>query len=203
MEKEEIINALVLLYHRRLKALLGYQDESSTRELVKLMFDCAAEIEITENKQRCYKEQTLTDIAKVLQCNPNDKLSLLEGKNAINDLTLRLEGYYMYVMHRFWPETRENQPDDCRAFLGKRFNEATLSWTKERNNSPIVKIQIRASHIRNEKAHLRADYTSKCHRYSLLCVYDILLTYLLYTFYYQTFAECEQNKLKEELHENK
>lgn len=207
MEKEEIIDILVLLYHRRLKALLPYQDESSTRELVKQMFDCTDEIsqDTEHEKQRMYYLCTLDDIRKILQCNPAEENSLVRSKEAVDHLTLRLESYYMYILHRFCPETRKenNKPNDCRAYLGERFRKLTSSMRKERNNNLIVCQQIRASHIRNEKAHLKADYTLLCHRYQLLCAYDIILTYLLYTFYYQTFAKCEKNNLKEELHGSK
>lgn len=207
MEKEEIINTLVLLYHHRLKALLPYHDESSIRELVKLMFECADEIAADqEYKQPLFNSNMMTDISAVLQCSEENNLS--QGEEASHRLALSLESYYTYVLYRFWPETKEeiDKPSfDRRAELGKRFTEATLPETKKEKdtNSLIIDMQMRATQIRNEKAHFKAGYTSMCDRYQLLSAYDIVLAYLLYTFYYQTFAKCEKNNLKDELHGNK
>lgn len=208
MEKEEIMDSLVLLYHRRLKTLLPYQDESSTRELVKQMFDCADEIATNqEYKQPLFNSNMLADISTVLQYNPIEEDNLPQDK-AIHRLALSLESYYTYILYHFWPETKKetDKPGfDRRAELGKQFIDVAPPETKgeKDNNSLIIDLQMRATQIRNEKAHFKAGYTSICDRYQLLSSYDIILAYLLYTFYYQTFAKCKKDNLKEELHESK
>ena len=58
MEESEIKNALVLLYDRRLKSLLSYEDRQFTEELVEYMFRLFGQI--SERPERSEFKATLT-----------------------------------------------------------------------------------------------------------------------------------------------
>lgn len=203
MEKKEIIDALTLLYNRRLKALLCYRDETFTRKLVEYMFLCFDKITADKKyNQPCFSNEMQKHLCTVLQYDTTNGSNSANGKEACRSLALLLESYYSYILDCFWPEKRKEKADnstfDSRTFLSKQF-EKVMELTpsvfplKKGNFNDIKSLQIHAIHLRNQKAHPRAGYTSICDRYLLLNSFDIVLTYLLYTFYYLTFTECKKN----------
>lgn len=207
-----MIEILTLLYDRRLKALLCYQHTGFTRMLVGYMFRRFDEITATDEKQPMFAKNVQSDIGKVLLYG-----TLVENQSdallAITNLTAILENYIKCTAYYFWPEEmKEMETDnsrekdsvhpkkhfDCRAFIGNKFrnlvkNQKDRFPEKLSQNAIVAQLRL-VTEIRNQKAHrTRLGYTTMFHRYEYLKAFDVLLGYLLYTFYHMIFAGDEKN----------
>lgn len=211
MERSEMIDALSMLYDRRLKALLCYQATSFTHGLVAYMFQRFDEI--TESGQPMFGLVIQSYIADVLQYGTsagNQSGALL----ALNELTSNLENYIKCTILCFWPEKRQEldayhdggKPFDCRSFIGGRFKEIVEKYPgrfPEKLSHPNIVSQLRhVTEIRNRQSHpMRLGYTALFDRYQYLKAFDVLLGYLLYTYYHLIFAgiDLQMNYLNKQM----
>lgn len=198
MERSEMIDALSMLYDRRLKALLCYQDASFTQGLVAYMFQRFDEI--TEDGQPMFNLVIQSYIADVLRYGDsaeNHSGALL----ALNELTSNLENYIKCTVFCFWPDKKKeldayrdgDKPFDSRSFIGERFRNIVEKYPDrfpERFSHPNIVSQLRhVTEIRNRQSHpMRLGYTALFDRYQYLKAFDVLLGYLLYTYYHLIFA---------------
>lgn len=218
MERTEMIEILTFLYDRRLKALLCYQHTDFTRVLVEYMFRRFDEISATDEKQPMFTENVQSYIGEVLLYGTKER-NQSDALLAVTNLTVVLENYIRCTAYCFWPKEMEKKEKkekkeadnlqekkstntkkhfDCRAFIGKKFGDLVRTQKDrfpEKLSQRSIVTQLRhVTDIRNQRAHpIELGYTTMFKRYEYLKAFDVLLGYLLYTFYHMIFAGDEKN----------
>ena len=215
-----MIDVLAKLYDRRLKARLCYQDSLFTYELVEYMFKRFDEIAV--NGQPLFSQSMCLFISDILDYHQSEE-NQAKATVALYEIITNLENYIKCTLLHFWPDmvkelgdfnkdsvnAREDdngQPEknfDYRAFIGLQFKnkveECPSRFPAKLSRKNIIAQLRHVTEIRNKTAHRQnMGYTVMFNRYHYLKAFDVLLGYLLYTFYHMIFAECEDNYLKKE-----
>lgn len=186
MKENEIREALVLLYDRRLKSLLCYQDSRFTKELVDYMFDRFAQISTHQPRQE-FGNNMITSISSVMEYPRNP----YKGLRDIQYLLLNLNEYVQECYISLFGQASEEElaVSDYRSRLGSKFREALMTYNKGRfprfqYNNTVAQLR-HVTDRRNQLAHPeRQGLTGRYDRYSMLATFDTLLCYLLYSFYH-------------------
>ena len=99
MERKEMIDTLMMLYSRRVKSLLGTDDDSFIRELIELMFNRFDEIS-TMDGYEFYKEILESNISGAFMVHTGVK----SAQSNVTELVNRLEEYIKLTIKCFWPD---------------------------------------------------------------------------------------------------
>lgn len=203
MEREQIINTLTMLYSRRVSSLIGNNDNCFIHELIELMFIRFDEIDEMPGYVMYAKNMNKL-ISDILEFDSN----MLNAENSVRELTNRLEEYIKLNIAAFWPDIdfELNKPlsktnkkkQDYRAFVGNKFRTMVEDKTgkyklpiqMDNNVSrKIYKQLYYVTEVRNDNTHVYGAGASvmykRCH---YLEASNILLAYILYTFYYKCFS---------------
>ncbi len=204
MERKEMIDTLMMLYCRRVKSLLSTDDDSFIRKLIELMFNRFDEIS-TMDGYEFYKEILESNISGAFMVHTGVK----SAQCNVTELVNRLEEYIKLTIKCFWPDKtfkynpqaseEERQKQDYRKFLGGQIR-AMASDTTGKYKFPI-ELDVATSRqiyrtlyhvtlVRNDKTHLQGAGASamfvRCH---YLETSEILLGYILYTYYYKCLLD--------------
>lgn len=203
MEREQIIDTLTMLYSRRVSSLIGNNDNCFIHELIELMFIRFDEIDEMPGYVMYAKNMNKL-ISDILEFDSN----MLNAENSVRELTNRLEEYIKLNIAAFWPDIdfELNKPlsktnkkkQDYRAFVGNKFRTMVEDKTgkyklpiqMDNNVSrKIYKQLYYVTEVRNDNTHVYGAGASvmykRCH---YLEASNILLAYILYTFYYKCFS---------------
>lgn len=203
MEREQIIDTLTMLYSRRVSSLIGNNDNSFIHELIELMFIRFDEIDEMPGYVMYAKNMNKL-ISDILEFDSN----MLNAENSVRELTNRLEEYIKLNIAAFWPDIdfELNKPlskikkknQDYRAFVGNKFRTMVEDKTgkyklpiqMDNNVSRNIYKQLyHVTEVRNDNTHMYGAGASvmykRCH---YLEASNILLAYILYTFYYKCFS---------------
>ncbi len=203
MEREQIIATLTMLYSRRVSSLIGNNDNGFIHELIELMFIRFDEIDEMPGYVMYAKNMNKL-ISDILEFDSN----MLNAENSVRELTNRLEEYIKLNIAAFWPDIdfELNKPlsktnkkkQDYRAFVGNKFRTMVEDKTgkyklpiqMDNNVSrKIYKQLYYVTEVRNDNTHVYGAGASvmykRCH---YLEASNILLAYILYTFYYKCFS---------------
>jgi hypothetical protein len=203
MDREQIIDTLAMLYSRRVKSLIGNNDDDFIRELIELMFIRFDEIDEMPGYSMYAKNMNKL-ISDILEFNSN----MSNAENSVRELTNRLEEYIKLNIAVFWPNIEfkqsksqakeEKKKQDYRAFVGNKFRTMVEDKTGkyklpiEMDNNVsrnIYKQLCHVTEVRNDNTHIYGAGASvmykRCH---YLEASDVLLAYILYTFYYKCFS---------------
>ena len=187
--QDDMIEILTEIYDCRLKALIGYEDTACTREIVGYMFRLLNYIEHTYEKAKLRSVNEL--FLHILVYTPDADVSLeYAAKDAADKLMLKLDTYIRTCVRLLYPD-RPNlfKKDAYRKELGKEFkNELKRNKHKYpqklQQNDFFSQLNYTIQY-RNSIAHdLDENFADYCIRFNILQAYDVLLSYLLYTFYY-------------------
>ena len=212
-----MINALVILYDRRLRQLLYYDNEEFTRKLMEHMFHCFDEI--TERGQRMYASNINRYISSILE-HSEVRSKQVESALALHEIRTYLEFFIKYIIIEFWPEEKEKidalnpkkqspqdgskpkSPLDYRALIGQKMKECQQQhpelFPKElgANLRQLIRELRHSADVRNSKIHMnKIGVTTKFKRYAFLGAYSTLLGFIIYAYYHQKFQESRQIEL--------
>lgn len=203
MNRNEIIDTLMMLYSRRVKSLLGTDDDGIIRELLELMFVRFDEISRKRDYEYFSYEMTAR-ISDMLQTQASIKASQEDMRNLIG----RLEKYIQFNIQVFWPNKvfkynpnaskAEKDKNDYRKFIGEKIREMAedetgkyklpVSLDKDKSYQ-IYKQLYQVTQMRNRFTHLDTAGQSvmyvRCH---YLEMSEILLSYILQTYYYKCLS---------------
>ena len=185
----EMTEMLTDIYDNRLRSLIGYSSKNFTRELVEYMFEHFAYITLhTDNSGffECQEEH----ISDILSYNPGDTSSLSGTAGSSSFLlTMSLENYIRYTVGIHFPDWKNYFKDDeYRKALGLLFKKEIEVNPHKYPEALSVKeffSQLNYTTLyRNKVAHKEVIGKSGVyHSHIILEAYDVLLSYLLYTFY--------------------
>lgn len=185
----EMTDMLTDIYDNRLRSLIGYSSKNFTRELVEYMFEHFAYITLHTDNSGFYECQ-VNYITDILSYNPGDSTSL--GGTAASSsiqLTMSLENYIRSTVGIHFPDWKNYFKDDeYRKALGMLFTKEIEVNPHKYPEALSVKdffSQLNYTTLyRNKVAHKQVIGKSGVyHRHIILEAYDVLLSYLLYTFY--------------------
>lgn len=177
------------LYHNRLKSLIGYEDVSHTRSIIKKMFDLFDKISGSTDSYG-YKNapQKLSDILTFMYKDYSTYVS--DCKGHVLFFIHNLENFQEKILPFVIPDWKTLYPDvKCRKVFGKRFmkiHEDTPELFPKSLRNPSILAQLNYTTLyRNHDVHKEVVRNSDLFsRYYILYGYELILTYLLYTFYY-------------------
>lgn len=188
--RDDMIRILTEIYDCRLKALIGYESTACTQEIIEYMFKFLDFIE------RNYKDLRLREIDTmfinpILSYTPDSEVHYeYLAKDASKDLIPKLETYIKTCVDLLYPDWEKSyKEDEYRKVLGIKFKEE-LRKNKQKYPAKLHENNFFAqlnytTQFRNKWAHdLDESFAEYCNRHYILQTYDILLSYLLYTFYY-------------------
>lgn len=203
MDKEKIIDTLMILYSRRVKSLLGTDDDNFIHELLELMFKRFEQIS-SKKSHRFFAGEMESRISDILQKDLNIKASQEDMRNLIG----RLEEYIQLNILDFWPDktfkynpyasAEEREEQDYRKFIGSKIRmmaeDTTGKYTfpiklDADTSEKIYKQLYLITQSRNRLTHLKGAGASvmyvRCH---YLEMSEILLSYILQTYYYKCIS---------------
>lgn len=182
LEIEEMTDIMTNLYHNRLKSLIGYEDVSHTRSIIENMFNRFKKLDTESSK--IFLSNILSFMYKA------SETSYHESAMGMQTLLQRLEEYQTGNLNFAVPSWKRlmNEQDvpDHREFIFSRFEEIKLEQS-ERFSTEIqvksIKDQLKSTTFyRNHIDHPGRNYSAIYTRYYILHGYNLILTYLLYTF---------------------
>lgn len=191
--RDKIIEILFILYSRRLKYLLGCEDDNFIKELLQLMFHRFDEIS---------KLQGFVSYSNNMNKLFNDVLNFTSnmpvGQNSVTELINRLEEYIKQNIAVFWPnenfdyKKEDNIKKDYRAFVNDKFkqliSEGKLPFKGFCTDRKIYTQLYDVVKVRNKNTHISSSGVSVYFkRYHFLETSEIILGYILHTFYYKSF----------------
>lgn len=201
MERKEIIDTLFMLYSRRIKCLIGHENDAFIRGLLELMFQRFDEIDNVPG-YGMYAQ----NMHKILESTLNFNADGVSAQLSIRELTDRLEDYIKQNIAVIWPEMRfdykaddinSTEKNDYRKFINRKFRELTqdqenhyqLPTTLSKSNSRKIYRQLyHVIEVRNRRTHIKGSGASilykRCH---FLEASETVLAYILYTFYHKCF----------------
>ena len=112
MDREQIIDTLAMLYSRRVKSLIGNNDDDFIRELIELMFIRFDEIDEMPGYSMYAKNMNKL-ISDILEFNSN----MSNAENSVRELTNRLEEYIKLNIAVFWPNIERTVQYFRRVFM--------------------------------------------------------------------------------------
>ena len=203
MKKDKIIDIMMILYSRRVKSLLGTNDDSFIRDLLELMFVRFKEISRNPTHP-FFAVEIESRISDMLQVQSNIKASQEDMRN----LAGRLEEYIQFNIQDFWPSKTfkynpyaskaEREKQDYRKFIGAKIRMIAEDETgkyslpiqlNKATSDKIYKQLYQVTQSRNRFTHLRGAGASvmyvRCH---YLEMSEILLSYILQTYYYKCLS---------------
>lgn len=187
--QDDMIQILTEIYDNRLKALIGYEDTECTREIVGYMFSFFSTISKLSEIDALY-------ILPILRYTPDDNVSWeYAAINGAKGLIPKLETYIKTCVDILYPDWRQHfKKDEYRKVLGIKFKEE-VNKNKDKYPSKLLQNDFFSqlnytTQYRNIQAHdLDENFVEYCDRFYILQAYDILLTFLLYTFYYMVLKK--------------
>ena len=199
MERHEIIDTMMILYSRRVKSLLGTDDDGFIRELLELIFVRFEQI-ARKPTHTFYAVEMQSRISDMLDKDPNVKASQEDMRN----LAGRLEEYIQLNIQDFWPNKTfkynpkatkaEREMQDYRKFIGEKIRLIAEDTTgkyalpiklDKETSYKIFKQLYQVTQSRNRLTHLRGASASVMYiRSHYLEMSEILLSYILQTYYY-------------------
>lgn len=196
MDKKELVEILASVYNSRLQMLLGYRNQRFTKELVNYMFWTFDMLKKTDS----YKNFAV-DMRSSLSDLFNREYSFRMKNSGMFTIAFNLELYAQAL-----DQESENLPgadelDNYRKRLTKKFSAKvrntpelfTEYMTKNDDYlNPIIGHQRRAVARRNYLVHGKKHGDTYYYKgYFYLCMYDLLLAYLLYAFYHMAFVSSD------------
>ena len=202
----QMIDILTEIYDCRLQSLIGYTKTECTREIASFMlyhFDTLATYTKSNVGYRNTPEQVISSVLSFL---PSSESTL--GKDAetnSNKLIRELETFIKANLEVLYLRTKdpasENiwraefnrmKADESRVKIGSLFSEELKKNKhkypeKLRHNSFFSQLNY-TTQYRNKISHPVVGYSGFYNRHIILQSYDILLTYLLYTFYFMAIS---------------
>lgn len=190
MDTKELTESLTVIFDCRLKALIGYQSTEFTRELISYMFGHFDYLRkhTSNDGYRTLQNQYLSNI---LSYKPGSGPYLeVMASSSAKELALLLENYIRNTIAVLYPDWQtRHDPKDWRKVLGREF-EKEMHENPERFPAGLRNVnffsQLNYTAIyRNKQAHReRFGNTGLYPRYYILKAYDVILCYLIYTFYH-------------------
>lgn len=189
LDVSKMIDMLTDIYDNRLRSLIGYSSKEFTREIVEYMFGHFAYITFHTSNTGFYECQVnyISDILSYIPGNPSS-LSSTAGSSSFQ-LTMSLENYIRTTVGIHFPDWKKYFKDDeYRKALGMLFQkEIELNSHKYPEALSVQDFFSQLNYTtlyRNKVAHKEVIGKSGVyHRHIILEAYDVLLSYLLYTFY--------------------
>jgi len=203
MSIAEMSECLTTIYDSRLQALIGYENTDITRLIVRYMFSHFEYLAL-HTTQKGYETSQLGYFSDLLSFKPGpDSISCSQARSSAKELTLGLENYIRTNLELLYPDWRdENDERDWRKVIGEKYRKAAEdrpSLYPQRLNYAHIITQLNQTTIyRHQCAHKQRYGNSAIYeRYVILKAYDVILCYLLYTFYYMCLApEYERLNIK-------
>lgn len=194
LDEKELTDILTTLYDNRLKALIGYKNTDFTREIISGMFRRFKELDnVTEN--RGYDNYT-SRMSKVFSfMYEGDSTGASDAVLAVSNFVKSLENYQRFNLIELLPDWDKQYPGiKYRNIFGIRFKELLWDYPerypKTLQHEHMLSQLNSATFYRNHESHKELILNSEIFsRYFVLYCYDVILTYLLYTFYYLALDE--------------
>lgn len=182
-------DCLITIYDSRLKALIGYQSTDFTREIIMYMFRRFKKLN-DQTVHGGYKHTQFTYFSDILSFTPGSGSNTGGDAGAsAKDLTMGLENYILTNTNMLCPDWAAHyKAKEWRKVLGSEF-EKELKRHPNRYPAPLHKtkffMQLNQTTVyRNQLAHKQIFGNSGMYkRYYILKSYDVILSYLLYSFY--------------------
>ena len=186
-----MIKRLTEIYNCRLKALIGYGSTSFTEEIVRFMFSHFEKLADSWNE--VYKDVLKYYIWDIVSYVPGDGRQ--ESGNACHSsvqLMMRLENYIRANVELLGLNVSDKD-DDYRKALGHAFTqkvkECPLRFPAKLLPKKFLSQLNYTTMYRNKFAHHENSGGSVVYpRYIIFLAYEVLLSYLLYTFYFMALA---------------
>lgn len=193
-DEKELTDILTTLYDNRLKALIGHDNTDFTREIIEGMFRRFKEV-LKETTNRGYGNY-MDYISQIFSFMYNgDATGVSEAKNAVRFFVNTLENYQRCNLVKLLPDWYTQYPGvKFRNIFGLRFKELLWDYPERypkslRHEHMLSQLNY-ATFYRNHEAHMEEVLNTQLFsRYFVIYCYDVILTYLLYTFYYLALDE--------------
>ena len=191
MIKDDIIKALTEIYDRRLQSLIGYSQTSCTQEIAEYMLNHFNTLS-SYSKNEGFELTPYLEIYRILAFLPGSKIVHgSEAETSSDKMTRQLEAFIMSsydLLYPTWNADGTKKADAYRRAFGSRFKEELKAHPKKypeqlKGDSFFSQLN-HTTQFRNKLSHPVVGYSGFYNRHIILQSYDILLTYLLYTFYY-------------------
>lgn len=193
----EMVERLTEIFDIRLKALIGHSDTEFTREIATYMF--AHCDKLGEDKDyKVFKEQYRRYLSNVLAYHPgNDPIYDDAIGYHVNRLTMNIENYVKASNRLLDPEwdkpNGRSDGKDYRKYLGTRFSQDVMNnrdkYPENLRPADFLSQLNYTTMYRNKFAHNhQAGNSGMYPRHVILLAYDVILSLLLYTFYYMALT---------------
>ena len=199
MDEKVIKKCLVEICDHRLRALIGYKQPSFSGEIVDYMFRNFRRLSHHGNSG--YQDVIKKYLRDILIFVPgSEQGSESAASYSTIQLLLTLENYIRSNVELFCPDWRmKYQEKEYRRVLGNEFEkvfndhpERFPSGLYPRNFLPQLN---QTTVFRNKFAHNETFGKSSIFpRYVILLAYDVLVSYLLYTFYCMALTPCQPSE---------
>lgn len=202
----KMIDILTEIYDCRLQALIGYTRTECTMEIASFMLNHFETLASHTKRNVGYRNTPEKVISPVLAFKPGSaEVPGSEAEKSSDKLIRELETYiranleYLYMQQNksgTTPDWRTDfermKADECRRRFGNMFREELRKNhqnypEKLRHDSFFAQLNY-TTQYRNKISHPDVGYSGFYKRHIILQAYDILLTYLLYTFYYMALS---------------
>ena len=190
MDEEFIKRRLTEIYDSRLKALIGYKSTAFTKEIVDYMFEHFDYLDrATENEG--YGNLIPQSFMDILSFTPG-KGTGMDGVAGLksHQLPMYIENYIRTNVDLLYPDwQREYKSNEYRKVMGTKFEKEVTEhperYPERLRPKDFLSPLNNTTDYRNQLAHNPVlGGSGMYYRYYILQAYDVILSFLIYTFYY-------------------
>ena len=186
---------LTEIFDCRLQSLIGYSSSRFTREIIEFMFRHFKYIGM-HTINYGYDNLPMQHLSDILSFTPGTSghEGDAAGLSAIQ-FTMSLENFIRTTVNMLFPDWQNQYNDDeWRKVLGMEFRKKVQQqpslYPASLTHDDFISQLNYTTLYRNRLAHKQViGNTGMYKRYYILQSYDVILSYLLYTFYYMTLKE--------------